>query len=386
MILKIVFWINIIIVIYVYFGYFFILKFLTLVFKKENFSKLKKIQKYPLISVIIAAYNEERVIKKRIGNLLQQDYPEDKLEIILASDGSTDRTVEIAKQFGKYGVKILDFKQNRGRAAVQNDGVKEAKGEIIIFTDAETEFEKSFLRKIIKYFSDKKVGCVVGNLIYKAKDSPISQSEGLYFKFEKKIRELESKLGVLATATGACMAIRKKLWKDLTPIDDCDFTTPLDVILQGYKAVFAKDAIAYDIPPSSVKGELKARIRQTSKNFIGTLKRWGIKGWIKHPFVSWGLLSHKILRWFTPFFMLGAFLSNAFLLNEGWIYKFAFIGQIAFYMLTILGFAGELFKKRIPVASTIFSFCIANVGMGIGVIKGLLGKAPAAYRGLGSEE
>ena len=154
----------------------------------------------------------------------------------------------------------------------------------------------------------------------------------------------------------------------------------MDVILQGYKAVFAKDAIAYDIPPSSVKGELKARIRQTSKNFIGTLKRWGIKSWIKHPFVSWGLLSHKILRWFTPFFMLGAFLSNAFLLNEGWIYKFAFIGQIAFYMLTILGFVGELFKKRIPVASTIFSFCIANVGMGIGVIKGLLGKAPAAYK------
>jgi len=245
---------------------------------------------------------------------------------------------------------------------------------------AETEFEKSFLRKIVKYFSDKKVGCVVGNLIYKVEDSPISQSEGLYFKFEKKIRELESKLGILATATGACMAVRKNLWKDLTPIDDSDFTTPLDIILQGYKVVYAPDAIAYDIPPSSVKGELKARIRQTSKNLVGTLKRWGWRGWIKHPFVSWGLLSHKILRWFTPFFMIGAFISNLFILDKGIFYQLTFAGQVIFYLIAVFGMGGELFKIRIPIASTIFSFCIANIGMGIGVIKGLLGKAPAAFK------
>lgn len=333
----------------------------------------------PTVSIIIAAYNEEKNIEKRIRNILEQDYPTDKIEIIVASDGSTDRTVENAKQYGKYGVKILDFKQNRGRAEVQNDAVKEAKGEIIFFTDAETEFEENFLKNIVKYFSEN-VGCVVGNLIYRSQKSSISQSEGLYFKFEKKIRELESELGILATASGACMAVRRCLWKDLTPIDDSDFTTPLDVILQGYRVVFAKDAIAYDIPPSSVKGELKARIRQTSKNFIGTLKRWGMKGWIKHPFVSWGMLSHKILRWFTPFFMLGAFISNIFLLNKGYFYKLIFTGQVAFYILAIFGLIGELFKKRIPIASTIFSFCIANMGMGIGVIKGLIGKAPTSYK------
>jgi len=376
---KLIFWISIFIIFYVYFGYFLILKYLSFLYKKREILISEK-QKFPFVSIIIAAYNEEKVINKRIENLLQQDYPKDKLEIIVASDGSMDKTVEIAKQFEKHGIKVLDFKQNRGRAAVQNDSIKKAKGEIVIFTDAETEFEKNFLKNIVKYFSDNKVGCVVGNLIYKVKKSSISQSEGFYFKFEKKIRELESNLGILATATGACMAVRKKLWKDLTPIDDCDFTIPLDVILQGYKVVFAKDAIAYDIPPSSIRGELKTRIRQTSKNFIGTLKRWGIKGWIKHPFVSWGLLSHKILRWFTPFFIVGLFISNIFLLNKSWFYKFAFVGQIIFYILAIFGFIGELFKKSIPIASIIFSFCIANIGMGIGVIKGLLGKAPAAYK------
>ncbi len=375
--INLIFYLSLSVFFYTWFIYPFLLLLLNQLYK--NNILLNNKGNIPFFSIIISAYNEEKVIENRIRNILQQNYPKDKLEIIIASDGSTDRTVEIANQF-KNGIKVLDFKQNRGRAAVQNDAIKEAIGEIIVFTDAETEFKKSFLKNIVKYFCNSTVGCVVGNLTYKAENSSISQSEGLYFKFEKKIRELESRLGILATATGACMAVKKTLWRDLTPIDDCDFTTPLDVILQGYKVVFAKDAIAYDIPPSSIKGELKARIRQTSKNFIGTLKRWGLKGWIKHPFVSWGLLSHKILRWLTPFFMISLFISNIFLLNESWTYKFIFIGQIIFYTLAVLGFIGEIFKKAIPIASTIFSFCVANIGMGIGVIKGLLGKAPAVYK------
>ena len=379
MVLKLFFWINVIIIVYVYLGFFCILEILTFVFKKRIFSNNKfKTQKYPFISVIIAAFNEEKNIQRRIENLLQQDYPEDKLEIIVASDGSTDRTVEIAKQF--LGVKVLDFKENRGRAAIQNDGVKIAKGEVIVFTDSETEFKKNFLRRITEYFFYEKVGCVVGNLVYQTQGTSISESEGFYWKLEKKLRRLESDLGILATATGACMAVRKNLWRDLTPIDDSDFTTPLDIILQGYRVVYTSDAIAYDIPPSSIMGELKARIRQTAKNLVGTLKHWGWQGWIKHPFVSWGLLSHKILRWLTPFFMIGAFISNLFILDKGIFYQLTFAGQVIFYLIAVIGMAGEFLKISIPIASTIFSFCIANIGMGIGVIKGLLGKAPAAYK------
>jgi len=257
--------------------------------------------------------------------------------------------------------------------------VKEAKREIVVFTDAATRFDKNFLKEIVKEFSKEKVGCVVGNLIYKTKNTSISESEGFYWQLEKKIREMESSLGILAKATGACMAVRKKLWKDLTPIDDCDSATPIDVVLQNYKVVFAKDAIAYDIPPSSIKQGLKIRIRQTSKNFISILKRWGVVGWIKYPILSCGLLSHKILRWLTPFFLIGLFVSNIFLINYGWFYKFIFWFQVIFYSIAILGFIGEIFRKKIPIASTVFSFCVANIGMGIGVIKGILGRAPAKY-------
>jgi len=371
------FWFFTILIFYVYGGYPMLLS-IVIYLRRRSIRRELDYFEVPSVSVIVAAYNEEKSIGRRIKNLREQDYPKDKLEIIVASDGSTDKTVEIAKQL--VCVKVLDFKENRGRAPIQNDGVKIANGEVIVFTDSETGFKKDFLRRITEYFFYEKVGCVVGNLVYRTRGTNISESEGFYWKFEKKLRRLESDLGILAIATGACMTVRKNLWKDLTPIDDCDFTTPLDVILQGYKVVYAPDAIAYDIPPSSIKGELKVRIRQTSKNLIGTLRRWAWRGWIKHPFVSWGLLSHKILRWFTPSYMIGAFISNLFILDKGIFYQLTFAGQVIFYVIAVIGMVGEFLKIRIRIVSTIFSFCVANIGMGIGVIKGLIGRAPAAYK------
>jgi cellulose synthase/poly-beta-1,6-N-acetylglucosamine synthase-like glycosyltransferase len=332
------------------------------------------------VSILIPAFNEEKRIRKRLVNLLASDYPTDKIEIIVASDGSSDRTAEFARTYESEGVKVLEFGSNRGRASVQNDGVREAKDEIVIFTDAETAFEKDFIKMITRKFEDPAVGCVVGNLVYETRGTAVSSSEGVYFRYEKMIRRMESDLGILATATGACMAVRRELWRDLTAIDDSDFTTPLDVILQGYRVAYAPDAVAYDAPASTVRGEIRTRIRQTSKNLIGTLKRWGWKGWVRHPLVSWGLLSHKILRWLTPFFMLAAFISNLFLLDEGPLFRAAFTAQAAFYLLALAGFLGELSKKRVPLGSPVFSFCIANIGMGLGVIKGIAGRAPAAYK------
>ena len=381
-VINLIFLFSFLVLFYTWFIYPFLLFLLGRLFYKRNIYLSQAYDKkyIPFISIIIAAYNEEKVINKRIENLLQQDYPKDKLEIIVASDGSMDKTVEIAKQFEKHGIKVLDFKQNRGRAAVHNDAAKVAKGEILIFTDAGTEFEKNFIKEIIREFEIPNIGCVSGRLIFKTNQTSISTSEGLYWKIETKIRELENKLGIFASGTGACLAIRKRLFSVLDSREDIDDSLPLHVIMSGYKVFFSQSALAYDIANSSIRSEIKARSRMTAKGITGIIKRWGIKGWIKHPFVSWGLLSHKILRWFTPFFIVGLFISNIFLLNKSWFYKFAFVGQIIFYILAILGFIGELFKKSIPIASIIFSFCIANIGMGIGVIKGLLGKAPAAYK------
>ncbi len=343
--MKILFWILFFLAFWTYFGYPLALVFL-LKFKRKRKKVIQK-ECYPKISIITAVCNEEKNIKKRIQNLLEQDYPKDKLEIIVASDGSTDRTVEFARGYEGRNIKILDFKQNRGRAEVHNSAVKEARGDIIIFTDANTEFELAFLKKVIENFRNSKVGCLAGSLIYKPRsETSVSKMESSYFKFEKKIREMEDSLGILVATTGACMAVRKKLWKNLSPIVDCDFATSLDTISQGYKTVFAKDAVAYDVPSATVKEELKVRIRQTSQGFVGILKRWGVKGLIDHPLVSFSLFSHKVLRWFTPFLLLGLFIGNLFLINYGLFYMVIFWGQLIFYGLAILGFLGEILSKK----------------------------------------
>lgn len=331
----------------------------------------------PRLSVLVAAYNEEKTIENRLQNIIDSDYPKDLLEIVVASDGSSDRTVELASAFGN--VTVLDFPR-RGRSLTHNEAVKRIESPIVILTDSATEFDRSFLATIAGYFSYEKTGCAVGNLIYKTGQSAISECEGKYLSAEKKIRHFESKLNILATGSGACMALRKGLWTDLPPTHDADSAAPLDVIKQGYTVVYAEDALAYDVPPSSVEGEFRARVRQVSQEFVGIIKRLGWRGIIEHPLVSWGLFSHKILRWLTPFFMLIAFATNIFLLGEGPLYRAAFTAQSAFYLLAVAGFLGELGKKRVPLGSPVFSFCVANIGMGMGVIKGLAGRAPAAYK------
>jgi biofilm PGA synthesis N-glycosyltransferase PgaC len=373
------FWISLVFILYTWIGYFGILTVVGTLRRKTADKDAAVTEDTPFVTTIIAVHNEAPKIGNRILNLLECDYPRDRHEIMIASDGSTDATVMAGLQF-KEQVTVLDFKKNRGRALVHNDSVAAANGEIIIFSDADTVFDRDFIQRIVSYFKHEKTGCVTSNLIYRTRETSIAEAEGLYFQLEKKLRAAESELGILATASGPAMAIRKTLWKKLNPTDDCDFTTPLDVILQGYTVVYAPDAVAFDIPPSSLKSEFKARVRMTSKNLTGTLRRWSLSSWLKHPAITWALFSHKIFRWLTVYSLLAVFLCNSVLLSQGIIYQIIFAGQVSFYILGIIGFVGASFNKRTPVASTIFGFCIAMIGMGFGVIKGILGKAPATYR------
>lgn len=377
---KFIFWFSIIILGYTYFGYYLLLNVLARVFGDKDKVTFKEAY-YPQTTIIIPAYNEESVIEQRIQNLIELDYPKDKLEIIIASDGSNDRTVEIVEKYEKQGIRALDFKENRGRADVHNDSEKLASGEIVVFTDADTLFEKDFINKIVMPFSDPKVGCTVGQLIYKPKGTSISEAESRYYnKWEFNLKELESILGILANGTGACMAIRKELFRPLTPIDDVDTATVVDMVLKGFRTVFVKDAIAYDLPPSSVKSELSYRIRGTSKTIMSLARRTNFRGWLKNPILGWSILSHRVFRYCMPYFMIVAAISNMFLLEKGILYQVTFAIQSIFYVLLFVGWLGEHIRKRVPIASAIFSFGVAMFGMAIGVAKGITGRAPTAYK------
>lgn len=379
---MIIFWASFFLLFYVYAGYFLVLYALTWVLEKKPEGINDGRVALPSISVIIAAYNEELDISCRIENLLALNYPKDKLEILIASDGSNDQTVSKACQFSDQRLRILEYPIQRGRAAVHNDSVAEAKNEILVFSDAGSEFSGEFLMLVGEHFSaNSNVGFVVGNLVFRKSKSVVGLSSMIYWKFETALRRMENRLGILSTASGSCMAVRKQLWQNLGKTDDVDFVTPLQVVSMGYRVAYLEKAIAYDDVPdgSSFQNQFRVRVRMTSKNLMGTLGAWRLAEWFKHPMVTWGLFSHKIFRWLFPYFFLISYFSCFFLLSEGLIYKCVFAVETGVILLVCIGCIAELKNQRIPVASHLFSFSVANAGMAIGVVKSLMGRAPAIY-------
>ena len=331
------------------------------------------------VSVIIAAYNEERHIVQRLHNILAQA-DERLMEIIVGSDGSTDGTVERARSVNDPRVRVLDFPQNRGRAIVHNDCVAHARGDILVFTDAATEFAPGFLAAITAPFADPSVGCTVGHLKWRnvGDDAAAGESEGLYWAYELWIRAQESRLGILATGTGACMAVRRDLFRPLRPDEDVDFTTVMDVLARGYRVVYVPEAIATDEVPATHEGEIRLRSRIVVKNLVGILRKLPEMPPHRFPAVWWGLFSHKILRWLTPVFLLVAFVTNALLLDEP-LYRGIFIAQLAFYGLSLAALRFPWLGERVPGARVAAGFLVMNVGLLLGLIQILRGVRIATY-------
>ncbi|MFH1743100.1 MAG: glycosyltransferase [bacterium] len=332
----------------------------------------------PSVSVIIAAFNEEEEIRERIANIFSSDYPLDRVEVVVVSDGSTDKTVEHARSAGDSRVVVLDFSENRGRAMVHNDGAAASKGDILIFSDAQSRFSPTFLRNITAPFSDPLIGCVSGVLNFINRESTsLGQSRGFYWTFEYLLRDLSSRAGVLAIASGACMAVRRDLFRPFgSATDDVDFITPIDVITQGSRLVHRSDAVAGELMFVHPRAEFRSRIRMTSRNWIGTWRRLRSCSIWRFPAVWWCLISHKFLRWLTPLFLLGIFVGSVL----GWsnIYlRVACCAQIALYAWAAIGLYLPASVPGWLGAPT--SFCVANAGFALGVLSALLGRAKATY-------
>ena len=334
---------------------------------------------FPRLTVIIAAHNEEAHIQRRIRNLLAQTYPGDQIEILLASDGSSDATVKRAQDLGCSNLRALDLPR-RGKALTHNHAVQHALEEIIVFTDARTEFAPDFLVKAVQLLSTQTVGCVVGNLIFRsAVNTAVVKHEQRFWSYEAWLRDWESRLGILATATGACMLVRKKLFRPLGPAGDSDFITPLDVIIQGYRVVQAWDAVAYDEPPASLRRQFRTRARMTAKNFGGTIHHWGAINWLVHPLVTLGLFSHKVLRWLTPYFLTIAAFASLWLATRGTFYATVFGVEMGLLCLAAAGLVLQRNGGQLAPAAMVLSFLVSNAGIAVGVIRAAFGRVPASF-------
>lgn len=353
--LTMLFWISFVLVVYTYLGY----PLCLAILKKVRTRPVEKGFCQPQVSVVIAACNEEQTIIRRIDNLLAQDYPSDKLEIIIVSDGSQDRTVEFARRVEGGNIKVVVLAQRQGKAVALNEGVSLASGELVVFCDARQIFEEDTIRQLVVNFADQTVGCVSGELmLHRNRSDGIQVEMGAYWHYEKWIRRNESASGSVVGATGAVYAIRRILYRDLphgTLLDDV--MVPMQVVMQGFRTVFDGSARAHDVVSHNVSQEWVRKVRTLAGNwqlmsFLPIL----LAPW-KNP-CCWRFVSHKLLRLIVPIALVALVVSSALL--DGLLYRCATWFQLFFYGISALGGAVPATRNN-RVVNLSYFFLIMNV-------------------------
>lgn len=332
------------------------------------------------VTLIISAYNEAKIIAEKIQNTLSLEYPLDKLEIIVGSDGSTDGTNEIVRRYADEGVKLVALKTNQGKSTAQNRAVVETHENILFFTDADVMLQPDAVKKVIRNFADVSVGCVVGDIIYlNEDDTSVSQGEGAYWRYELFLRNMESNVGNFAMGSGF-MAIRRVLFRPLDPHVGEDFVLPMLTAMAGHKVVYESEAISETVLHQTKAGDmLRSKIRVISKDLRGLFQCRAILNPFRYPLYAWGLISHKLLRWLVPYFLISLFAFDLMLLDYP-LYQLLLVLQIAFYVLAITGYIWQRKGKPPRVLGIPFSFCLVNLAAIVGVVRFIMGKKAGRWK------
>ena len=286
----------------------------------------------PSVSFIITAYNEEKRIKQKIENSLSQDYQKEKLEIIIASDCSIDGTDEIVKSFKDQGVKLVRAPERKGKENAQKHAVDAAVGEIIVFSDVATILKSNAISNIVDNFKDALIGCVSSEDKFIDKDGNVS-GEGAYVKYEMFLRKLESKINTLVGLSGSFFAARREVCKNWAIDLQSDFNTLLNSIKLGLKGISDPNSIGYYQNIADEKKEFNRKVRTVLRGISVLMRNLSLLNPFKYSLFSWQLFSHKLCRWFVPFFLIIAFISNAAIMFSSIFFAFTFLLQVAFYLL-----------------------------------------------------
>lgn len=331
----------------------------------------------PDITVVIAAMNEGKNIGDRLENILAQEYPPERLEIIVVSDGSTDHTDEIVNSFKDRHVTLLKLAARQGKAVALNEGINSARGEIIVFTDARQSFAPGAILQLAANFADASVGCVSGELMFFDNSSGIQAEMGGYWRFEKWIRNNESRTGSVVGATGSIYAIRKALYQPLpsgTILDDV--LTPLNIVMQGYRCIFDGGAVAYDIISETVNQEWRRKVRTLAGNWQLLTLRPVLLVPSLNP-ILWRLISHKLLRLIVPFALVILFFSGS--TQPDLIYRVATFIQLLVYLLALSGYLLPR-SRKVRLINISYFFAVMNIAALYGFWHWLTGNCGAIWQ------
>jgi cellulose synthase/poly-beta-1,6-N-acetylglucosamine synthase-like glycosyltransferase len=321
----------------------------------------------PAVSVLIAAYNEQDCIEHRIENLLAQDYPPDKLEILVGSDASTDGTDAIVQRYAARGVK-LSRAERSGKAGVLSRLVDLAKGEVLVMTDANTHFERDAIRRLVQPLRDEQVGLVCGRLrLHSPAGAPLA--EGAYWKLESLLKLYESRRGCVMGANGGIYAVRKDLFPPLpagTVVDD--FVAALRVLAAGSRVAYEPEAVGHEEAAPDHAGEYRRRVRIAAGCFRALSQHRDLLS-PRHGFTAFALWSHKVLRWFVPHALVVALVANLFLARSGTFYAVTLIAQCTAYALATLSLLGTTPRHVRAVADAAAHFVEMNAALLVGFFK-----------------
>lgn len=363
---EIVFWANAGCVFYVYVGY-----PLLVYLMSHLFPRRVAVGKFePAVSVVITAFNEESGLRKKIENTLLIDYPREKLEIIVASDCSTDGTDAIVLGFGDRGVKLCRQPERKGKTSAQNMAVEVATGEIVLFSDATTLYDANVLRAILPNFADRTIGCVAGKLTYiDASGSDVGTGAKRYWSYETFLKENESLACSLIGASGCLYAVRKSAYVAMYPEACSDFLIATIVYRQGLRTIYEPRAMCTEETNNDSNLELRMRVRVISQTFGDLWHNRETMNPFRWGFYAIQLISHKLLRYCIPVFLLISLAASAILAVESeWFFIFL-IMQVTFYAIAMLAWVLEKMKMKLPILALPLYFVLANIASVIGFYK-----------------
>ena len=336
----------------------------------------------PFVSVVVAARDEEAVIPHKLANCRALDYPADRIEFLFGSDGSRDRTAELLREQGGANMRLWAFERQRGKAAVLNDLIPQARGSLVVFSDANSLFEPEAVRRLARHFANPRVGGVCGKLALRSNgpsQKPAGANESLYWRYESFIKHLEGQLGILASANGAIYAVRRHLVRRLPthrPIAD-DLVIAAGVLLQGLAMTFEPGAVAYETTADNVRDDLRRKVRVGEISY-NALPLIAPLLWPSRGLAALMLWSHKIIRWTGPLWLGLALGASAWLWREAF-YGFSLLAQLGAYAAAVAGFFLEP-RGAMPRWLTFpYYFAGANLALMLGLLRSLTRRGEATW-------
>ncbi len=362
-----IFWLSILLPLYAVLGYPLLLRLISLSYRQPVYARPERLT----VSVIVALHNEEDHVAAKIDSILRQSNQPDRLQIIFASDGSTDQTVQRARACVDERIQVLDLPR-AGKIAVLNEAVRHAQNDILVFTDADNQWLDGCLEHLLRPFSDPAVGCTAGNMQVVKAGRALGLGDRLYRVYESWLRATENKCGCMVSADGALLALRRELYQPIPAHVNDDFFISTCALVQDKKIIYVEQARVLDTGVDEIGKQYRRRIRVTVGGLNSLAARRALFNPIRYGVYALALFSHKLIRRLSPLFLLPLLLSNFFLVQRGIGYELFLYLQLAGYGVALLGLVGH---RRKPKLVRLAGFVLITlVGMLVGCLEFMLGK------------